>query len=265
MSITNSPENRLTSETRTPAQERYDKAFTQNWSASHISALTMERAEEVAASVAALAETVAEQEQTMDDWTHLVHARMETHSHRISQSNSMLVKAVTELCDLVDWLAVGTVHMIGVDACSQINERTAALRALESSASAPEPVCPTCKGENDCQIEARYPNGDGCGYFKDCPDCDGTGFVPVEPTAAVPDAGAALDSMRLALIRLLNMLTLTQVNALGEDDMKLIFGKVGDVQIEEHLQAYGKPGANPKLVVPEKTVAIRAYGRDGAR
>lgn len=44
------------------------------------------------------------------------------------------------------------------------------------TAPAPDPVCPTCEGKNDCQVEGKYPNGEGCGYFVECPDCEGTGL-----------------------------------------------------------------------------------------
>ena len=76
---------------------------------------------------------------------------------------------------------------------------------------------------------------------------------------------AMQEHRRSALIRLMNMLTLNQVNALGEDDMVLIFGKVGEIHIEEHLRAYGKPGANPKMVVPEKRVAFVSNTKPEAR
>ena len=49
-------------------------------------------------------------------------------------------------------------------------------QTIDLNALAAERVCPTCEGKNDCQVEGKYPNGEGCGYFVECPDCEGTGL-----------------------------------------------------------------------------------------
>lgn len=46
----------------------------------------------------------------------------------------VLVKSINELCDLVDWLAHGTVHMIGTGMCGEIFARTTAIRAFGADA-----------------------------------------------------------------------------------------------------------------------------------
>lgn len=247
----------MTQGTRTPAQIEFErgKHDESELGTRSLAAASMHRAEEIASDVRALAATVAELKEELEDWTHLVHARLNTHSQMISKAGTdcdicegrgwsinvpsqtmypcswckgkgkvnigaleyqrdraeadaddleqirsrvlpqspesaeaapepvcqcghgkgwhngglrkcnhmeslhpyircgceryapaeqavqeppaldpVLVKSINELCDLVDWLAVGTVHMIGGNACGEIHLRTAAIRAYGGEA-----------------------------------------------------------------------------------------------------------------------------------